>query len=182
MRPKHQRYSAASSASRICAPDLRRTVHPSTALVCWQVRGPPTARAVAILRHHHAGARHAPPARPIDETGACLHRSLALRNHHAAHPQAAVCAWQETIGRCAGSCSLWLLSGSTRQQRGGEEKLAPPAMPMPRCAPRPGKARARGPDGGWSSSLMTTAAWLVRPDPLPSWGGYGAPECALERK
>ena len=136
---------------------------------------PPTARAVAILRHHHAGARHAPPARPIDETGACLHRSLALRNHHAAHPQAAVCAWQETIGRCAGSCSLWLLSGSTRQQRGGEEKLAPPAMPMPRCAPRPGKARARGPDGGGSSSLMTTAAWPVRPDTLPSRGAFGAP-------
>ena len=30
---------------------------------------PPTARAVAILRHHHAGARHAPPARLIDEPG-----------------------------------------------------------------------------------------------------------------
>ena len=40
--------------------------------------------------------------------------------------------------------------------------------------------RARGPDGGWSSIRLTTAARAVRPDPLPSWGGYGAPECALE--
>ena len=158
--------------------DVRDAVHPSSTLVCWQVRGPPTARAVELLRHHHTGARHAPPARPIDEPGACPHRSLALRNHHAAHPQAAVCAWQETIGRCAGSCSLWLLSGSTRQQRGGEEKLAPPAMPMPRCAPRPGKARARGPGGGWSSSRLAPAAWAVLLDPLPSWAGFGHHICA----
>ena len=33
--------------------------------------------------------------------------------------------------------------------------------------------RARGPDGGWSSNLMTTAAWPVRPDQLPSWGALG---------
>ena len=52
------------------APSLRSAVHPTTTLVCWQVRRPPTARAVAILRHHHPGARHAPPARPVDEPGA----------------------------------------------------------------------------------------------------------------
>ena len=52
------------------APNLQSTVHPTTTLVCWQVRRPPTARAVAILRHHHPGARHGPPARPVDEQGA----------------------------------------------------------------------------------------------------------------
>ena len=51
------------------APDVRGAVHPPTALVCWQVCGPPTARAAGIVRHHHAGARHAPPARLIDEPG-----------------------------------------------------------------------------------------------------------------
>ena len=61
---------AASSASRICAPNLQGAVHPTTTLVCWQVRRPPTARVVAILRHHHPGARHGPPARPVDEQGA----------------------------------------------------------------------------------------------------------------
>ena len=49
---------------------VRGAVHPPTTLVCWQVRRPPTARVVAILRHHHPGARHGPPARPVDEQGA----------------------------------------------------------------------------------------------------------------
>ena len=52
------------------APNSQGAVHPPTTLVCWQVRRPPTARAVAILRHHHPGARHGPPARPVDEQGA----------------------------------------------------------------------------------------------------------------
>ena len=52
------------------APNLQSTVHPTTTLVCWQVRRPPTARVVAILRHHHPGARHGPPARSVDEQGA----------------------------------------------------------------------------------------------------------------
>ena len=157
------------------APSLRSAVHPPTALVCWQVRGPRTAPMAAVLRHHPGGARQAAQACSVGESGACPHHSPASRYHHAAHPQAALCAWQETIGRCAGSCSSWLPSGSVRQWRGGGQELAPSAVPMPRCAPRPGKARARGPDGGWSSSRLTPAAWPVRPDPLPSWGGFGAP-------
>ena len=52
------------------APNLRSAVHPSSALVCWQVRGPPTAPMAQILRHHRGGARHAPPVSPVDETGA----------------------------------------------------------------------------------------------------------------
>ena len=35
--------------------------------------------------------------------------------------------------------------------------------------------RARGSDGSKSSSQLTAAAWPVRPDPLPSQGGFGAP-------
>ena len=52
------------------APDVRGTVHPSTALVCWQVRGARRAPKAQVLRHHRGGARHGPPGRPIDETGA----------------------------------------------------------------------------------------------------------------
>ena len=62
--------AAASFAGRRLAPNLQGAVHPTTTLVCWQVRRPPTARVVAILRHHHPGARHGPPARPVDEQGA----------------------------------------------------------------------------------------------------------------
>ena len=51
------------------APDVRGAVHPSTALVCWQVRGARRAPKAAILRHHRGGARHGPPGRPVDETG-----------------------------------------------------------------------------------------------------------------
>ena len=116
-----------------------------------------------------------PSSSPCRRNRCCSHLSPTSRYHHAAHPQAALCAWQETIGRCAGSCSLWLPSGSVRQWRGGGQELAPSAVPMPRCAPRPRKARARGPDGDWSSSRLTSAAWPVRTDPLPSWGGFGAP-------
>ena len=172
VRPKRQRCTAASSASRICAPDVRDAIHPSSALVCWQVRGPPTARAAAILRHHHAGARHAPPARPVDETGAAhtsrppratttqpTHRLLSV---HRRRPLDA--ALEAVLDGC--------LASSARQQRGGGQELAPPAVPMPRCAPRPGKARARGPDGGWSSSRLTPAACAVRLDPLPSWADF----------
>ena len=62
--------AAASFAGRRLSLIVRHTVHPPTPLVCWQVRRPPTARVVAILRHHHPGARHGPPARPVDEQGA----------------------------------------------------------------------------------------------------------------
>ena len=133
----------AASAGRRLAPDVRDAIHPSTALVCWQVRGPRTAPMAAVLRHQDpGGARQAAPGCSVDDPGACPHHSPASRYHHAAHPQAALCAWQETIGRCAGSCSSWLPSGSVRQWRGGGQELAPSAVPMPRCAPRPGKARA----------------------------------------
>ena len=37
------------------------------------------------------------------------------------------------------------------------------------------EAHARGSDGSKSSSQLTPAAWPVRPDPLPSQGGFGAP-------
>ena len=63
------------------APNLRSAVHPSSALVCWQVHGPPTARAVAILRHHHAGALQAAAAFPFDEPGAA-HASRPPRSSH----------------------------------------------------------------------------------------------------
>ena len=78
MRPKHQRYSAASSASRICAPDVRGAVHPPTALVCWQVRRPPKAAMAEILRHHRGGARHAAPGGPVDDPGAAAATRLRL--------------------------------------------------------------------------------------------------------
>ena len=51
------------------APDVRGTVHPPTALVCWQVRGAWRAPMAQILRHHRGGARHAPPVSPVDDTG-----------------------------------------------------------------------------------------------------------------
>ena len=69
----HESHRAALEVQRATvrgAPSLQGAVHPTTTLVCWQVRRPPTARAVAILRHHHPGARHGPPARPVDEQGA----------------------------------------------------------------------------------------------------------------
>ena len=157
------------------APDVRGAVHPPTALVCWQVQGarrPPMAQ---ILRHHRGGARPAPPGRPVDETGGApttraLLSSTAQPTHrllsvHGRRPLDA--ALEAVLDGC--------LASSARQQRGGGQELAPSAVPMPRCAPRPGKARARGPDGGWSSIRLTPAAWPVRPDPLPSWGGFGAP-------
>ena len=93
VRPATRSCTAASCAHRILAPDVRGTVHPPTALVCWQVRGPRTAPMAAVLRHHPGGARQAAQACSVGESGACPHHSPASRYHHAAHPQAALCAW-----------------------------------------------------------------------------------------
>ena len=60
------------------APDVRGAVHPPTALVCWQVCGPPTARAARILRHHPGGARQAAPGGPVDDPGAAAATRLRL--------------------------------------------------------------------------------------------------------
>ena len=46
-----------------------------------------------------------PSSSPRRRTRCSSHRMPASHNHHAAYPQAALCGWQETIGRCAGSCS-----------------------------------------------------------------------------
>ena len=73
-----QRYSAASSAGRRPAPDVRGAVHPPTALVCSQVRRPPKAAMAEILRHHRGGARHAAPGSPVDDPGAAHATHLRL--------------------------------------------------------------------------------------------------------
>ena len=48
------------------------------------------------------------------------------------------------------------------------------------CAPVPGQGHVRGPDRGRSSILLPCAAWLVHPDPLPSWQAFSAPVSHLE--
>ena len=60
------------------APDVRGTVHPPTALVCWQVCGPLTAPMASILRHHPGGARQAAPGGPVDDPGAAAATRLRL--------------------------------------------------------------------------------------------------------
>ena len=60
------------------APDVRGAVHPPTALVCWQVCGPPTARAARILRHHPGGARRAAPSGLVGDPGAAAATRLRL--------------------------------------------------------------------------------------------------------
>ena len=70
--------AAASCAYRILAPDVRGAVHPPTALVCWQVRGPLTAPMASILRHHPGGARQAAPGGPVDDPGAAAATRLRL--------------------------------------------------------------------------------------------------------
>ena len=47
-------------------------------------------------------------------------------------------------------------------------------------APVPGQGHVRGPDRGRSSILLPCAAWLVHPDPLPSWQAFSAPVSHLE--
>ena len=49
--------------------NVRSAVHPPTALVCWQVRGPRTAPMAAVLRHHPGGARQVAPACSVGESG-----------------------------------------------------------------------------------------------------------------
>ena len=115
--------SEASCAQRILAPDVQGAVHPPTALVCWQVRGARRAPMAAILRKHPCGARHAPPARPVDEPGAAhtTHPPHAQPPHRRPHSIPTGCSlWMAgaTIGRCTGSCSSWPSSGSAQQQRG----------------------------------------------------------------
>ena len=73
-----QRYSAAASAGRRLAPDVRGAVHPPTALVCWQVCGPLTAPMASTLRHHPGGARQAAPGGPVDDPGAAAATRLRL--------------------------------------------------------------------------------------------------------
>ena len=60
------------------APDVRGTVHPPTALVCWQVCRPLTAPMASILRHHPGGARQAAPGGPVDDPGAAAATRLRL--------------------------------------------------------------------------------------------------------
>ena len=91
-------------------------------------------------------------------------------------------------------CSLWMAGdhwtlrwklflmaakhSSARQQRGGGQELAPPAMPMPRFAPRPGEGptpEVRTAVGRRALELTDHRYLAGPPGPTAELGGFGAP-------
>ena len=131
------------------APSLRSAVHPTTTLVCWQVRRPPTARAVAILRHHHPGARHGPPARPVDEQGAahtaCPPRTTTTQPTHRLLSVDGRRPLDAALEAVLDGCQAAALGSSVAA---GRSSRRPPCPCLgARRYTRRGPARPGGPDG-----------------------------------
>ena len=104
---------------------MRGAVHPPTAWVCWQVRGPLTAPMAAVLRHHPGGARRAAPGGLVGDPGAAA--ATRLRLSSTAQPDIRL----HSVGgrRLSGAAREAALDGcQARQLRGGKQELAPSAM------------------------------------------------------